>query len=66
MLCQLRIELGWMGSDEQSLFLDGFLLTRDFAFAVVGVVANEEIWQLASVVPAVRHKTLKNGWFALW
>ena len=34
-----------MGSDEQSLFLDGFLfLTGDFAFAVVGVVANEEIW----------------------
>ena len=56
-----------MGSDEQSLFLDGFLfLTGDFAFAVVGVVANEEIWQLASVVPAVRHKTLKTGWFALW
>ena len=43
-----------------------FFLLGTLCFVVVGVVANEEIWQLASVVLALRHNTLVNGWFALW
>ena len=54
-------------TEEQSLFLDGLIFWLGILrFTVVGVVANEEIWQLASVVLTVRHKTLENGWFALW